>query len=105
MRTLAAWDQIDDAGRQFWINHLDAADHLELAVFDRLLRSFPVNGNHIVAVFLRRGNFELPGRAFRVVAGPEGPTLARAFPGRAKIEVKRRHQNLPARSHLSRLRI
>src|SRR5581483_4402720 len=105
VRTLAARDQVNDAGRFLRVNDLDAPDHLYLAGLNRFLCFLPVHGGNVVAVFLRRSDFEFARSALGVVAGPEGPALARQFARVAEIEVEGWHQNLPADAHLARLRV
>src|SRR5262245_5334253 len=105
VRRLAAGDQINNPGRLLRINHLDAADRLEFAFVDSLLGLFPVDGGDVVAVFLRRGDFEFACGALGGVAGPEGPPPARPRPRVAQVPVERGLADLEAYAHPARLRI
>ena len=80
------------------IDHLDAADHVALALGDRLLGGAPVDGRDVVAVALRGGDLELAGGALRVVGGEEHPAVGHELARVAEVVVERRHQDLPARA-------
>src|SRR5262249_5298011 len=105
VRRLAAWDQIDHAGRLFRIDDFDAADRLELASVDGLLRLLPVHGGDVVAVFLRRSDFEFASGAFGVVAGPERPTFARPLTRVAQVPIEGGGEGLEGDGHLRGIRV
>ncbi len=102
---LAAGHEVGDAGHLLRVEDLDPADEVALALGGGLLRGLPVDGGDVVAVALRGGDLELPGRALRVVGGPEHPAVGGQLARIAEVVVEGGHQDLEAQRHQAALRI
>ena len=105
VRRLAAGQEVHESGDFLGIEDLDPADHRALAFRRRLLREPPVDHGDVVAVLLGRGDFELPRRLFGVVRGEEHVAVGGLLARVAEVVVERRHDDLPAEAHLTRLRV